>query len=148
MIHTLSLEKFQNNIKSLVKALKGNCDQVRGDVRAMDDRRGTLLPGTTEGTGTVKGVRGGYDSIIFGGSQDDTAWASGRGEMELENLGHCGRAADVFMDFPDKGGPQRLPSEGFPGQAATKTAMQVHFLHRHVLDTMFILEEGNLPHPR
>ena len=26
--------------------------------------------------------------------------------------------------------------------------MQVHFLHRHVLDTMFILEEVNPPHPR
>ena len=25
MIHTLSLEKFDNNIKSLVKSLKGNC---------------------------------------------------------------------------------------------------------------------------
>ena len=25
MIHTLSLKKFDNNIKSLVKALKGNC---------------------------------------------------------------------------------------------------------------------------
>ena len=26
--------------------------------------------------------------------------------------------------------------------------MQVHFLHQHVLDTMVILEEGNLSHPR
>ena len=26
--------------------------------------------------------------------------------------------------------------------------MQVHFLHRHVLDTVVILEEGNLPQPR
>ena len=26
MIHTLSLERFDNNIKSLVKALKGNCN--------------------------------------------------------------------------------------------------------------------------
>ena len=26
--------------------------------------------------------------------------------------------------------------------------MQVHFLHRHVLDTVVIMEEGNLPHPR
>ena len=26
--------------------------------------------------------------------------------------------------------------------------MQVHFLHRHVLKTVVILEEGNLPHPR
>ena len=26
--------------------------------------------------------------------------------------------------------------------------MRVHFLHRHVLDTVVILEEGNSPHPR
>ena len=27
-------------------------------------------------------------------------------------------------------------------------AVLVHFLHRHVWDTVVILEEGNLPHPR
>ena len=26
--------------------------------------------------------------------------------------------------------------------------MQVHFFHRHVRDTVIILEDGNLPHPR
>ena len=26
--------------------------------------------------------------------------------------------------------------------------MQVHFVHRHVLNTVVILEEGNFPHPR
>ena len=26
--------------------------------------------------------------------------------------------------------------------------MRVHFLNRHVLETVIILEEGNLPHPR
>ena len=26
--------------------------------------------------------------------------------------------------------------------------MQVHFLHRHVLDTVVMLEEGNFSHPR
>ena len=29
-----------------------------------------------------------------------------------------------------------------------RTAMQVHFVHRNVLDTVVILEEGNSPHPR
>ena len=28
-----------------------------------------------------------------------------------------------------------------------RTATQVHFVHRHVLDTVMILEEGNFPHP-
>ena len=26
--------------------------------------------------------------------------------------------------------------------------MRVHFVHRHVLDTVVIMEEGNSPHPR
>ena len=29
-----------------------------------------------------------------------------------------------------------------------RTAMRVHFWRRHVRDTITILEEGNLPHPR
>ena len=52
------------------------------------------------------------------------------------------------MSFPEKGGSWRCPVEGCPGKLATRTAMQVHFVHRHVLDTVVILEEGNLPHPR
>ena len=30
----------------------------------------------------------------------------------------------------------------------TRTAIRVHFLKRHFLDTVVILEEGNFPHPR
>ena len=52
------------------------------------------------------------------------------------------------MAFSAKGGPWSFPVEGCPGRAAKRTAIWVHFLHRHVLDTMVILEEGNLPHPR
>ena len=52
------------------------------------------------------------------------------------------------MVFLAKGGPQTCPVEGCPGQAATRTAMRDQFIYRHVLDTMVILEEGNLPHPR
>ena len=51
------------------------------------------------------------------------------------------------MAFPAKGFPPSFPVEGCPERATTRTAMQVHFLHRHVLDTVVILEEGNLPHP-
>ena len=50
--------------------------------------------------------------------------------------------------FPAKGGPRTFPVEGCPGRVATRTAMQVHFVHRHVLDTVVILEEVNSPHPR
>ena len=47
-----------------------------------------------------------------------------------------------------KGGPRICPVEGCPVQAATRTAMRLHFLHRNVLDTVLILEEGNIPNPR
>ena len=38
--------------------------------------------------------------------------------------------------------------EGCPGVLATRAAMQVQFVQRHVQDTVVILEEGNLPLPR
>ena len=52
------------------------------------------------------------------------------------------------MEFPKKGGPRTCLVEVCPCQAATRTEMRVHFLHRNVLDTVDILEEGNLPHPQ
>ena len=52
------------------------------------------------------------------------------------------------ISFPAKVGTRKCPVAGCPGRVATRTAMRVHFLHRHVLDTMVILEEVNFPHPR
>ena len=52
------------------------------------------------------------------------------------------------MSFPKKGGPRRCPVEGCPGALATRNVMWVHFVHRHVHDTVVMLEEGNLPLPR
>ena len=43
------------------------------------------------------------------------------------------------MTFPAKGGPWSCPVKGCPGRVVTRTEMQVHFLHRHVLDTVVIL---------
>ena len=51
------------------------------------------------------------------------------------------------MSFPEKGGPRRCPVEGCPGDLATRTAMRVHFVHRHVHNIVVMLEEGNLPPP-
>ena len=93
---------------------------VGGGVRAKDDRRGTLLPGAKERTGTVQGVRGGDSGGIFGGAQDDIAWASGRGETELENIGHGGRAADVSHGLPGQGKPAELPGGGIPRTSDNK----------------------------
>ena len=52
------------------------------------------------------------------------------------------------INFPTKGGRRQCPVEGCPGVSATRAAMRVHFVHRHVHDTVVILEEGNLPLPR
>ena len=41
-----------------------------------------------------------------------------------------------------------MSSGGVPGYLATSTAIQVHIVHRHVHDTVVMLEESNLPLPR
>ena len=43
------------------------------------------------------------------------------------------------MYFPAKGRPQKCPVAGCPGRVATRTVMRVHFLHRHVFNTVVIL---------
>ena len=78
----------------------------------IDDERGTLLPVAVEGTGSSQGVRGGGGGRIIGGEQDDTAWASYRREIDLEKLGHGGRAADVLHGLTDQGGPAEMPGGG------------------------------------
>ena len=45
-------------------------------------------------------------------------------------------------------GPMPFPAKGYSGRASTRTAMRVHFWYQHGRDTVVILEEGNLPHPR
>ena len=52
------------------------------------------------------------------------------------------------MSFLKKRGLQTCPVEGCAGKMAKKTAMPVHFVHWHVLNTLVMLEEGNFPHPR
>ena len=52
------------------------------------------------------------------------------------------------MALPTALGPRNCPIEGCPGQAATRTVMQVHLFHRNIRDTVTILEEGTPPHPR
>ena len=43
------------------------------------------------------------------------------------------------MAFPAKGVPRTCLVDKCPGREATRTVMQVHFLHPHVLDTVVIL---------
>ena len=44
------------------------------------------------------------------------------------------------MAFPSKGGPRSFLVEGCPGRAAMRTAMWIHFMHRHIQNTVVILE--------
>ena len=92
--------------------MSGGRDPVGGSIREMDDRRGALLSGATEGTGTVHGVRVVDDGGIFWGAHDDTAYASGRGDTELGKLGHGGRDADLSHGLTDQGRPVELLGGG------------------------------------
>ena len=62
----------------------------------------------------MQGVRGGDGGGIIVGAQDDTAWVSGRGDMDMENIGQGGRAADVPHGLPSQGRPMELTGGGMP----------------------------------
>ena len=51
------------------------------------------------------------------------------------------------MSFPAKGVQGSFQWRDARGAVTTRTAMRVHFVHRHVHDTVVMLEEGNLPPP-
>ena len=90
--------------------MTGSRDPFGGGVQAPDEGRGTLQLGAAEGTGAVQGLWGEDGGWIDGRTHDNTLWASGRGEMELDNLGHGGRTADVPHGLPGQGRPAELPS--------------------------------------
>ena len=77
----------------------------------------------------MQGVRGGEGEEIFGGSQDDTAWANNRGKTNLVNLSHLGRVTDVLHGLTDQempadlpGGGMHRPSDDEDGDAGSFTA--------------------------
>ena len=51
------------------------------------------------------------------------------------------------LAFLTKAGHMYCPVEGNSGWAAMRAAMRVHLWHRHIRDTVVIVEEGNFPHP-
>ena len=50
--------------------------------------------------------------------------------------------------FKNATGTQDCPVKGCEGSMAKSMGMRIHFLHRHVRNTVIFLEEGNLPRPR
>ena len=94
--------------------MKSGGDLVGGGVRATDDGRGKLLPGAVKGTGALQEVQVGDDGWIIRGVHDDTTWVSGIGDMDLENLSHRGRTANVIHGLTGQGRPTELPGKGMP----------------------------------
>ena len=89
--------------------MPGGGDPVGGGVRARDDGRGTFLPGASERTDAMQGLRGGYDGWIDGRAHEGTTWTSGRGDMKFVNLGHRGRTVDILHRVPVQGKTAELP---------------------------------------
>ena len=73
--------------------------------------------------------------------------AKGRLGQEVDEVAEDDKTRTYRMVFTAKHGPRPCPVEGCSGQALTQTEMTVQFWHRHVRDTVVILEEGNPPHP-
>ena len=98
------------------------------------------------GAGSLFGVREGLGEgslVAHRQTQQGVAnWGLGQ-EGDEEGGGDDPRTSR--MAFPTNAVPRPCPVEGCSGRAATRTAMRVHFWHRHVWDTVVILEEGNLP---
>ena len=74
--------------------------------------------------------------------------AKGRLGQEVNKAVGGNNPRTYRMAFPEKSIPSPCPVEGCSGQASTQMAMRMHFWQWHFRDTMVILEEGNLPHPR
>ena len=61
---------------------------------------------------------------------------------------NAGKPQTYRISLPNVAGPRDFPVEGYKGRAVTRTGIHVHLLHRHIQDTVVILEEGSLTHPR
>ena len=123
-------------------------EQIGGDLRTYHDRGRTDSQGAEKGKSGMWGMWKGDGGGITRFPPHDSE-RNGKGEeMGMDGRGHGGEKQRMYRkEFP-KGGTTDCPVEGCPGRAGTRTAMRVHFWRRHVRDTIIILEEGNLPHPR
>ena len=80
--------------------------------------------------------------------QNQHGMVKGRLGQEGDKEAGGENARTCRMDIPANAGPRPCQFEGCSDRVSTLTAMCVHFWHRHVRDTVVILEEVNLPHPR
>ena len=95
----------------------------------------------------MRGVWGISCDWVHVESSDDLTCKSSRAATTVDPPDRRGGVGHTGCLYRQRGA-RRCPVEGCPGDLATRTAMQVQFLHRHVQDTVVMLEEGNLPHAR
>ena len=65
-------------------------------------------------------------------------WQVAEERWSWTTLATGGKPQTYRMEFLFKGGPRSCPDEGCQVQVVTRTKMRVHFLHRHVQDTVVI----------
>ena len=68
--------------------------------------------------------------------------------MGMEGRGHGRGGATNVSDGVPQGGDKGIPSRRVPGDGGDKDGDARALWRRHMRDTVIILEEGNLPHPR
>ena len=95
-------------------SMPGGRYSVGGSIREKDDGGRPNIPGSEERKGTVRVMQERDGGGVIGVTLGDTAWAGGRGAVELESFGHRKRAADVPDGLPDQGRAKELPSVGPP----------------------------------
>ena len=137
----------QGDSRNGLPPVPGDRNAVGGSIQETYDGSGAFLTGEAEGSGTLNGVRGRDGAQVSDGPRAGAAWEGIGWETALGNHGPEWGATYLHNGLPDCWGPRKCPIEGCPGWEETSTAMRFHFFHRHVRDTIIILEEGNLPHP-
>ena len=86
--------------------------------------------------------------LLVNHRQTQNGVAKGGLGLERDKLYGGDNPRTYRMAFPARAGPRPCPVKGCSGRASARTAMRVHFLHRHVRDTVVILEEEYLPNPQ
>ena len=88
----------------------------------------------------MRGVWDGNSGWIHAESHDNSTW---EGRNTVTPLGPPdGWGSQVVQnEFSREGRQATVPGGGMPGVSATRAAMQVHFVHWHLHDTVIILEE-------
>ena len=89
--------------------------------------------------------RGGRSGVTTDTPSDPAQRVSGGPGRGTCPLGPPGESHIYRFSFPKRLLRIHRPLEGCLGVASNGTNLQVHFAHRHVRDTLVVLEESNLP---